>query len=94
MLRPPLAVLAISVILGLACTGAAQAQAPAALPPGMQTPTTKILAVGHVTPKWSPAAGATVMPQEVRATVALYLEGERAHDRRDGVDRCTGSRSR
>jgi hypothetical protein len=53
------------------------AQTNAAQPPATATvPTTKILAIGRLTPKWTPAARGTVMPAEVRATVALYLGGK------------------
>jgi len=39
-------------------------------------PTTKILAIGHLTAKWTPEARRAVMPAEVRRTVDLYLAGK------------------
>jgi hypothetical protein len=39
-------------------------------------PTTRILAIGNVTPKFTPAALRTVLPEEVRDTVKLYLQGK------------------
>jgi hypothetical protein len=49
----------------------AQAQAAMAA-----APTTRILAVGHMTPKFTPDALKTVLPAEVRDTVRLYLAGK------------------
>jgi hypothetical protein len=42
----------------------------------MAGPTTGILAVGHATPKFSPQALGAVLPEEVRETVKLYLQGK------------------
>lgn len=47
-------------------------QKPTGLP---EVPTTKVLAIGTVTDKWTPGAIRTAMPREVRETVALYLQG-------------------
>jgi len=49
---------------------------PAAGPAMPSVPTTKILAIGHLTGKWTPATRKAVMPDEVRATVQLYLGGK------------------
>ena len=38
--------------------------------------TSHVLAIGHMTSRWSPEMRATLMPQEVRATVRLYLDGK------------------
>jgi hypothetical protein len=54
-------------------TAAPAAAAPTAMP---AVPTTHVLAIGHVTDKWTPSTRATVMPQEVRETVRLYLGGK------------------
>jgi hypothetical protein len=53
--------------------GAGSALAQPAGPPS--APTTRILAIGRVTPKFTPAALRTVLPEEVRDTVKLYLQG-------------------
>jgi hypothetical protein len=69
--RLPRAALAIAAVLA-AAAGPALAQ-----PPGMPAvPTTRILAIGNVTPKFTPAALRTVLPEEVRDTVKLYLQGK------------------
>src|ERR1700759_1891624 len=62
-----LAVLAVC----LTCPGFARAQN--APPPA--TPTTRILAIGPIKPADVPAARA-ILPNEVRETVKLYLEGK------------------
>ena len=49
------------------------APAPAVLP---SVPTTHVLAIGHVTDKWTASLRAGVMAQEVRETVKLYLGGK------------------
>lgn len=58
----------------LAWPAAAQTAQTAAggLPP---VPTTRILAIGHMTSKATPAGIRAVMPDEVRETVKLYLTG-------------------
>lgn len=43
------------------------------------TPTTKILAIGSVNAKGTPAVIAPILPYEVRATVRNYLEGKIDH---------------
>jgi hypothetical protein len=42
---------------------------------GVTVPTTKILAIGHWTPKATMAGVAHLLPTEVRDTVRLYLDG-------------------
>ena len=70
LIRTALAACAVLVL------GVPTSQAQTA-PPGMPTvPTTRILAIGHVTPKFTPAVLKTVMPQEIRETVKLYLQGK------------------
>jgi hypothetical protein len=51
----------------------AQASASLGLP---DVPTTRILAIGRLTSKSTPGAIGAVLPQEVRDTVKLYLEGK------------------
>ena len=72
----PLAAAALA--LGAGPASAQPAAAPAA-------PTTQILAVGRMTPKFTPQALKTVLPEEVRETVRLYLAGKIAdwHARKD-----------
>jgi hypothetical protein len=41
-----------------------------------KVPTTKIIAIGSVTPKATPEAISAVLPQEVRETVQLHLDGK------------------
>lgn len=72
------------ITLGTVCAlaivvaqGSASAQAGAAAPALPAVPTTKVLAIGSVAA--APAAVATtagIMPEEVRATVRLYLAGK------------------
>jgi hypothetical protein len=40
------------------------------------TPTTKILAIGTLTPGTDPKAAGAILPAEVRSTVDLYLDGK------------------
>jgi hypothetical protein len=40
------------------------------------TPTTRILAIGTVTPGADPAAVRSILPTEIRETVKLYLDGK------------------
>ena len=72
----------MTVTAGLVCalalvapTAALAQTAPAASAPS-PVPTTKILAIGHLTAKWTPEARRAVMPAEVRLTVDLYLAGK------------------
>jgi len=43
------------------------------------TPTTKILAVGTINPDVDPAKVFAILPNEVRDTVDLYLNGMKAN---------------
>ena len=62
--------------LASAAPVSAQTSTTAAAPPGLPVvPVTKVIAIGRVTAKWKPEAIRTVMPREVRETVALYLQG-------------------
>ena len=45
----------------------------------IEVPTTKVLAIGKVTPKGTPDAIAPILPFEVRATVRNYLAGKIEH---------------
>jgi hypothetical protein len=39
-------------------------------------PTTRILAIGRLTPNATPTSAGWILPQEIRATTRLYLEGK------------------
>jgi hypothetical protein len=47
-----------------------------AQPANPPTPTTRILAIGTVNPGVDPAAVRSILPNEVRETVKLYLDGK------------------
>lgn len=55
---------------------ALHAQAPTTLPGMTTVPTTKVLAIGSLTGKGTPADATAMMQQEVPATVRLYLVGK------------------
>lgn len=59
-----------AAIAGAAFSGAAQA---AELP---KVPTTRIMAIGHLTAKATPEAVGALLPEEVRQTVQLNLDGK------------------
>ncbi|MGI4755971.1 MAG: hypothetical protein ACRYGF_03890 [Janthinobacterium lividum] len=68
-----------AVVLGTACLLAPNvtgAQAQTTLPGMSSVPTTKILAIGSLTGKGTPADATSLMPREVPATVRLYLAGK------------------
>jgi hypothetical protein len=60
-----------ALIVCLTGTGALHAQSA-----NTPTPTTKILAIGTLTPGTDPAAARAILPMEVRETVKLYLDGQ------------------
>jgi hypothetical protein len=66
-----LAITMVAVLPNLSLSGASPAQS--ANPP---TPTTRILAIGTVNPGVDPAAVRSILPNEVRETVKLYLDGK------------------
>lgn len=68
---------AIAASIGAAVPVLAQPVGQTAQPPGLPVvPVTKVIAIGRVTDRWTPEAIRTVMPREVRETVALYLQGK------------------
>lgn len=74
------AALAASIASASPSPASAQTATAPTTPPGLpNVPVTKIMAIGRVTAKWKPAALRTVMPQEVRETIALYLTGKIDH---------------
>ena len=52
------------------------AHAQTAVAPPDPTPTTRILAIGTVTPGADPARVRAILPTEMRATAQLYLDGK------------------
>jgi hypothetical protein len=65
---------AVTIAATLACvflSGPSVAQ-----PANPPTPTTRILAIGTVNPGVDPAAVRSILPNEVRETVKLYLDGK------------------
>jgi hypothetical protein len=69
------AFIALAAMVAPAASWAQPAPA-ASAPVPIPVPTTKILAIGHLTAKWTPEARRAVMPAEVRQTVNLYLAGK------------------
>jgi hypothetical protein len=65
--------LAAGLTLILSLIGPDAGRAQSAGPP---TPTTKILAIGTVNPGVDPAKVLAILPDEVRNTVELYLDGK------------------
>jgi hypothetical protein len=60
-----------ALMISLFSAGVSLAQS--ATPP---TPTTRILAIGTLSPGVDPAAARAILPTEVRETVKLYLDGK------------------
>jgi hypothetical protein len=66
-------------VFGIALlVGTGQAHSQSKVPAGalLSVPTTKVLALGHFTQIITPEAWRTIMPNEVRDTVKLYLAGK------------------
>ena len=73
-----LAIAALAAVFGMLVTGPASAQAgpvPQANVGLPDVPTTKILAIGSIAPSVSRAGLPSIMTDEVRDTVRLYLDG-------------------
>lgn len=66
-------VLAAGLMLMISLIGTSSGYAQ---PAATSTPTTKILAIGTVTPGIDPAKVFAILPSEVRDTVDLYLNGK------------------
>jgi hypothetical protein len=62
----------VALSMGLVIAGSAHTQS-ANMP---TTPTTRILAIGTLNPGADPAAANAILPNEVRETVKLYLDGK------------------
>ena len=70
-MRLNLAFTMAAVLANLSPSGATPAQ-----PANPPTPTTRILAIGTVNSGVDPAAVRSILPNEVRETVKLYLDGK------------------
>ncbi|WFU74047.1 MULTISPECIES: hypothetical protein [unclassified Bradyrhizobium] len=70
-MKPTLAAALVTFVLCLVSAVPGRAQSPT--PP---TPTTRILAIGTISPGADAAAARAILPKEVRETVKLYLEGK------------------
>jgi hypothetical protein len=66
-----LAIAMAAALASLSLSGASPAQ-----PANSPTPTTRILAIGTINPGVDPAAVRSILPNEVRETVKLYLDGK------------------
>ena len=66
-----LAITMAAALANLSPSGASPAQ-----PVSPPTPTTRILAIGTVNPGVDPTAVRSILPNEVRETVKLYLDGK------------------
>jgi hypothetical protein len=61
----------MAALANLSLSGTSPAQ-----PANPPTPTTRILAIGTLNPGVDPAAVRSILPNEVRETVKLYLDGK------------------
>ena len=61
----------VAALANLSLSGTSPAQ-----PANPPTPTTRILAIGTLDPGVDPAAVRSILPNEVRETVKLYLDGK------------------
>lgn len=68
--------LAGMILAGLMLTQLTPSVAYAAEQPASHAPTTKVMAIGRLTAKATPAALSEVLPGEVRDTLKLYLTGK------------------
>jgi hypothetical protein len=66
-----LAITTAAALASLSLSGVSPAQ-----PANPPTPTIRILAIGTVNPGVDPAAVRSILPNEVRETVKLYLDGK------------------
>lgn len=66
-----LAIPMAGTLASLSLSGATPAQ-----PTNPPTPTTRILAIGTVNPGVDPAVVRSILPNEIRETVKLYLDGK------------------
>ncbi|HTS91181.1 MAG TPA: hypothetical protein VMG55_04200 [Stellaceae bacterium] len=64
-------IVGLALILGMAGSNSGEAQ-----PMTTSTPTTRILAIGTINPGVDQAKVSAILPNEVRETVDLYLDGK------------------
>ena len=68
--------LSLAITMAAALANLAPSGAGSAEPANPPTPTTRILAIGTVNPGVDPAAVRSILPNEIRETVKLYLDGK------------------
>ena len=68
--------LSLAITMAAALANPSPSGASPAEPANPPTPTTRILAIGTVNPGVEPAAVRSILPNEVRETVKLYLDGK------------------
>ena len=77
ILSPANAAVIAAAVFGFATAAHTQTAAPPSAATVMRTtPTTRILAIGHLAATFRPGVSQPIMPQEVRDTVELYLNGK------------------
>ncbi|HWZ11731.1 MAG TPA: hypothetical protein VNX22_01170 [Acidobacteriaceae bacterium] len=68
--------LILAITLAAALANLSPSGASSAEPANPATPTTRILAIGTVNPGVDPAVVRSILPNEIRETVKLYLDGK------------------
>jgi hypothetical protein len=68
--------LSLAIVMAAALANLSPSGASSAEPAKPPTPTTRILAIGTVNPGVDPAVLRSILPNEIRATVQLYLDGK------------------
>ena len=68
--------LSLAIIMAAALANLSPSGASSAEPANPPTPTTRILAIGTVNPGVDPALVRSILPNEIRETVKLYLDGK------------------
>jgi len=68
--------LSLGITMVAALANLSQSATSPAQPANPPTPTTRILAIGTINPGVDPAAVRSILPNEVRETVKLYLDGK------------------
>jgi hypothetical protein len=66
----------LAMIMAAALANLSPSGASSAEPANPPTPTTRILAIGTVNPGVDPAVVRSILPNEIRETVKLYLDGK------------------
>jgi hypothetical protein len=68
--------LSLAITMAAALANLSPSGASSAEPANPPTPTTRILAIGTVNPGVDPAVVRSILPNEIRETVKLYLDGK------------------